>query len=121
MAVKEKDAVVALAPAKEKQGTRLPAQLLSISEKVFNLDNEKETPYRVCTVKLDGDTAEYSAMLWETSVTKGIELGSCKVEARVENNKVYLTVLGNGANRITLEGLMALTGKSVADLEGAIL
>ena len=119
MAVKEKNAVVA-SEAPAKKGTRLPAQLLSISKEPLFLDNEKQTPYRVCSVILDGDPSTYSAMLWETSLIKGIELGSCKVEARVEDGVVYLTVLGNGANRITLASLNALLGDN-ADLEGGIL
>jgi hypothetical protein len=113
MAIKETNAVVAPVGAPAKQGTKLPAQLLSISDKV--LANTNGTEFRACSIKLDGDSNTYSAMIWEKSVAN-IELGTCSVEARVEDNTVYLTVLGNGANRITLASLLALTGN--ADLDG---
>lgn len=113
MAIKETNAVVAPVGAPAKKGKKLPAQLISISDKV--LTNTNGTEFRVCSVILDGDDATYSAMIWEKSVAD-IELGSCRVEYRVEDKTVYMTVLGNGANRISLEKLMALTED--ADLEG---
>lgn len=121
MALKETNAVVAPIGAPAKQGKKLPAQLISISDKVLTLDNDKKTPYRACSIVLDADDTNeiFSAMIWETSFQKGIELGSCRVEYRVENGNVYMTVLGNGANRISLAKLMALTED--ADLEGGIL
>ena len=113
MAIQEKNAVVAsVAPAT--QGKKLPAQLISISDKV--LANTNGTEFRACSIKLDGDTATYSAMIWEKSVAN-VELGTCTVEARVENNTVYLTVLGSSANRITLESLNALLGEANLDEE----
>lgn len=113
MAIKETNAVVAPIGAPAKKGKKLPAQLISISDKV--LTNTNGTEFRACSVKLDGDDATYSAMIWEKSVAD-IELGSCRVECRVEGQEVFMTVLGNGAARISLASLMALTGD--ADLEG---
>ena len=116
MAIKETNAVVAPIGAPAKKGKKLPAQLISISDKVST--NINGTEFRVCSIVLDADDTDtiYSAMLWETSFVKGIELGSCRVEYRVENQEVYMTVLGNGANRISLANLMAIAGD--ADLEG---
>jgi hypothetical protein len=88
----------------------LTTELVSISDKTFQFDNENKTEYRVCTVKLE-DGQQVSAIMYESNFTHGVKEGNSYAARAIFDpsrgtEDVFLTVSHlAAAKRLTIKGL----------------
>lgn len=86
---------------------QLSGKLLEVSNDVRTLDNEKQTPYRLAKVKVDGKN--YSALMYDKNFQHGVEVGdelACKAFYDPARGKEIL---------ITVSHLIASTRATIED------
>ena len=70
--------------------------LKSVGNVVKEVNNEKRTQFRTCTVDINGK--EYFAKIWEKSFQNGVKVGDeYTVEMQLDGDQVWITVL-NGTS-----------------------
>lgn len=70
--------------------------LKSVGNSVKELNNEKRTQFRTCTVDINGTV--YFAKVWEKSVQNGLTVGATyQAELQADGDTVWITLL-NGTD-----------------------
>ena len=73
--------------------------LKSVSNTVKEINNEKRTKFRICTVEINNKT--YFAKIWEKSFQNGVKVGDTyTVEMQLDGDTVWLTVLNGSSAEI---------------------
>lgn len=88
---------------------KLTTKLISVSDKVFKFDNEKQTEYRVCVIELENGK-QASAVMYESNHSYGVNVGTSYASRAIydpaKGKELFLTVSHlAAADRLTIEDL----------------
>ena len=81
------------------ENVKVQGILKSVANVVKEINNEKKSKFRTCTVEVSGKT--YFAKIWEKSFQNGVTVGDTyTVEMQLDGDAVWLTVLNGSSAEI---------------------